>query len=265
MANLPLRQLAIPAAILVAFILFPLGALVLLTPPGAVIRTLGDPEVLGALGLSAAAGLVATAGGLVLGVPLAYVLARAEFPGKRWLDGAIELPVVLPHSAAGIALLFVFGRSGIAGGPIGEIGVALTGNFAGIALAMAFVSVPFLVRAARDAFRAVDPSLERVARTLGATPWRAFARVSLPLAAPGILTGLVLMWARGVSEFGAVVIVAYYPRTAPVLLWDRFERYGLAAAQPLGAALVLIALVLFALAHVAAARLRPRGAAEARP
>lgn len=261
--TLPLRQLAVPAAILVAFLALPVGMLILLTPPEALLATLRDEEVLRALGLSALASLLATTAGLLLGVPLAYLLARAEFPGKRLVEGAIDLPIVLPHTAAGIALLFVLGRKAAMGQHLSGLGLGVTGNLAGVALAMAFVSVPYLVRAARDAFRAVDPALEAVARTLGATPWQAFQRVALPMAARGILTGVVLMWARGVSEFGAVVILAYHPMTAPVLLWDRFERYGLGYAQPLGAVLVLLALALFVAAQVAAPRLGVRG--EGRP
>jgi molybdate/tungstate transport system permease protein len=258
-ARLPLRQLLPPAALLVAFLALPIALLVGLTPPAALLETLRDPEVESALAISGLAATLATVVGVALGVPLAYLLARAEFRGKRVLEGLVDLPIVLPHSAAGLAILFVFGRRSLFAA---ATGVELAQGFLGIVLAMTFVSVPFLVRSARNAFLATDAALEGVARTLGASPWQVFQRISLPLASRGVATGVVLMWARAVSEFGAVLVIAYDPKTAPVLLWKRFELYGIAHAQPLGAVLVVLALAIFVLAQLAATRFPDRGKAR---
>jgi molybdate/tungstate transport system permease protein len=203
--------------------------------------------VLSAIGLSVLAATWATLAGAVVGIPLGFLLARYRFPGKALVEGLIDLPIVIPHPIAGIALLFVFGRRFFIGHAFSTLGVRFVGAVPGIVAAMLFVSAPFLINAARDGFRAVDPRLENVARTLGRGPWAAFFGVTLPLARGTLVSGAVMMWARALSEFGAVVVMAYYPMTAPVLIYDRFEGFGLRAAQPIAAAVVIIALVLFAL------------------
>ncbi|MBN1629966.1 MAG: ABC transporter permease, partial [Thermoleophilia bacterium] len=186
----------------------------------------------------------ATVVALVLGVPLAYLLARREFPGKNIVEGIIDLPIIIPHTAAGVALIMVFGRRGLLGEPLAQAGLFFTENFAGIVVAMLFVSLPLLVDTARETFALVDRRLEGVARTLGATPWSAFRRVTLPLAWRGIGAGAVMMWARGISEFGAVVLLAYNPKTISVLIYERFGAFGLDAAVPVTALLLILALVI---------------------
>jgi molybdate/tungstate transport system permease protein len=205
-----------------------------------------DPVVMRSIALSVAAATWATILGAIVGLPLGFLLARYSFRGKAIAEGLIDLPVVIPHPIAGIALLFVFGRRFFVGRAFEILGLRFAGAVPGIVIAMLFVSAPFLINAARDGFRAVDPRLESVARTLGRGPWGAFFTVTLPLARPSLISGAVMMWARALSEFGAVVVLAYYPMTAPVLIYDRFEGFGLRAAQPIAAAVVLIALILFA-------------------
>ena len=183
--------------------------------------------------------------GFVVGVPLAYVLARKEFPGKRIVEGIIDLPIVFPHTAAGVALLTVWGRDGVVGRVLAPLGITFTETVAGIVLAMLFVSLPFLVDTAREAFAMVDPRYEHVARTLGSSPGGAFARVTFPQAWRGVLAGGVLMWGRGISEFGAVVILAYNPKVISVLTYERFEGFGLRAAQPPAVLIVIVAFVVF--------------------
>jgi molybdate/tungstate transport system permease protein len=153
----------------------------------------------------------------------------------------VDLPVVIPHTAAGIALLTVIGRHSLLGRATG----GLVGTSAGIALAMAFVSTPYLLSAAREAFTAVPVRLEQVARTLGASPARVFFTISLPLAGRGVLSGMILMWARGISEFGAVIIIAYYPMTTPVLIFQRFNDYGLPYARSVAQLLIAVCIVIF--------------------
>jgi molybdate/tungstate transport system permease protein len=206
-----------------------------------------DPAVLRAIWLSVASATWATALGALVGLPLGYLLARHRFAGKALIEGLIDLPIVIPHPIAGIALLFVFGRRFFVGRAFSLAGIHFVGATGGIVIAMLFVSAPFLINAARDGFAAIDPRLEGVARTLGRGPWAVFFGVTVPLARRSLVSGAVMMWARALSEFGAVVVLAYYPMTAPVLIYDRFEGYGLDAAQPVAAVVVIVALVIFAM------------------
>jgi molybdate/tungstate transport system permease protein len=144
---------------------------------------------------------------------------------------------------AGIALLLVLGRDGAVGGALLDLGLRVVGSPAGIVAAMCFVAAPLYVSGAREAFARVDPRLEGVARTLGDSAWSAVRRVTLPLAARGLVASAVVMWARAVSEFGAIVVLAYHPRVASVLSYDRFTTGGLPEALPVAAVLVVLALV----------------------
>ncbi len=245
MSNRLYVPFAVVGAALIWFVGWPLLRTVGASSPRLLWQTLAEPQVGDAILLTFAASAAATVVALVLGVPLAYVLARADFPGKAFVEAVIDLPVVVPHSAAGIALLMVFGRSGAVGRAFAALGVRFVSAVPGIVIAMLFVSLAFLVNAARDGFRSVDPRLEAVARTLGATPWEAFWQVALPLAWRNILSGVIMMWARGLSEFGAVVILAYHPMVAPVLIFERFESYGLAYARPVATLVILISLFVF--------------------
>ena len=230
--------------LLLLFLVIPLVVTLLASSPKELASGLSDREVLTSLWITFASAFIATVIALVIGVPLAYLLARREFPGKNLVQGIIDLPIIIPHTAAGVALLMVFGRRGLLGGPLQSLGIYFTENMAGIVIAMLFVSLPILVDTARESMAMVDERLERVARTLGASPLSAFRRVTLPLAWRGIMGGSVLMWARGISEFGAVVILAYNPKAISVLIFERFEGFGLAAALPMTALLLILALII---------------------
>ncbi len=245
MRNRLLFTFALLGAALVLFIALPLARTLLASSPALLAQTLLEPEVRAAILLTFGASALATLLALVLGVPLAYVLARADFPGKAFVEALLDIPVVVPHSAAGIALLMVFGRQALLGRLFGHLGLRFVSAVPGIVIAMLFVSLSFLVNAARDGFRAVDERLERVARTLGASPWEVFWQVTFPLAWRSILSGVIMMWARGLSEFGAVVILAYHPMVAPVLIFERFESYGLNYARPVATLVILISLAVF--------------------
>jgi molybdate/tungstate transport system permease protein len=169
---------------------------------------------------------------------------------KSIVKGIIDLPVVLPHTAAGIALLGFISRDGILGKTAAVAGISLINNPSGIALAMAFVSLPFLINSARDGFAAVPERLEKAALSLGASRARVFFTISLPLAWRSIVTGFVMMFARGMSEFGAVVIIAYHPMIAPVLIYDRFSSFGLSYARPAAVLFIIVALVVFTLLRI---------------
>ncbi len=251
-------------SILVLFVLAPLGGMFLATSLGELGRAAADEAVTAALVLSLSAGLAATLVTTLFGVPLAWILARKEFRGKSLLSALVDLPMVVPHTAAGIALLSVFGRETWAGRILGSLGLGFTGTFLGITAAMAFVSLPFLVNAAREGFSAVPERLEKAARSLGASPWRVFRTVSLPLAKRSILAGMIMMWGRGISEFGAVVIIAYHPMTATVLIAERFNDYGLAYARSAAVLLLLAAVALFLLLRVLSGKEVPGGGGRAR-
>ncbi len=236
---------SILGGLLVLFVVLPLVSTILSTTPAAFLNAFSDPEVLQSIGLTFGAAVISTAIALVTGVPLAYLLARRNFHGKRLLEAILNLPVVIPHTAAGIALLLVFGRRGMLGQWLSPLGITFTDNVAGIVVAMLFVSLPYLVNLSRESFALVDEEYEKVAFTDGASLWQAFINVTLPLAWRGVLGGAVMMWARGISEFGAVVILAYHPKITPVLVYERFQGFGLDAAQPIALLLILVALVVF--------------------
>jgi len=227
------------------FIVVPLGKMILASDPAILLDTFLDSEVMRSIWLTLYAALIATAVGCLLGVPLAYLLARANFPGKGLVEGLIDIPIVVPHTAAGIALLFVFGRNFMVGKAFGAIGIQFVDSMAGIVIAMLFVSIPFLIDSAKEGFKKVDVRLEKVARSLGASPWQAFFKISLPLAWRSIVAGNIMMWARGISEFGAVLILAYHPMIAPVLVYERFETYGLDYARPVAVLLIMVCLIVF--------------------
>ena len=237
--------------LMLLFIFAPLAKTILSSSPGTLWNTLLEEDVYSSILLTLCAALMATLSGLLFGVPLAYLLARHQFRGKRFLEAIIDVPIVIPHSAAGVALLFVFGSNFLFGKVFHGIGIDFFRTFAGIVIAMMFVSVPFLIDSAKEGFKAVDVRLEKVARTLGASPWRSFFRISLPLAWRSIFSGSVLMWARGLSEFGAIVIIAYSAsflgwntKVLPILVADRFD-FGLDYTRPVAALAILISLVAF--------------------
>jgi len=239
-------------ALMLLFIFFPVFKTLISSSPGTLWSTLLDDDVYYSILLTVCAALIATLVGLFLGVPLAYLLARHQFRGKRLVEGLIDVPIVVPHSAAGIALLFVFGQNFLLGKIFHYIGIDFVDALAGIVIAMMFVSIPFLIDSAKEGFKGIDVRLEKVARTLGASPWRCFFTVSLPLAWRSIFSGSVMMWARGVSEFGAVLILAYHvpflgqhPVVAPILVADRFESFGLDYARPVAVLIILICLIAF--------------------
>ena len=208
------------------------------------LRQLGsDVELRSALWLTAGTATLATVLGIVGATPIAYGLARGRFRGRAVLAAIIDLPLLIPHPVAGIALLLVLGRNTAFGGALMRFGLQITGSVTGIVGAMLFVSAPLYVSAAREAFDRVDPRFEGVARTLGDSRWRAMRRVTLPLAWRGLLAAAIVMWARAVSEFGAIVVLVYHPRVASVLSYERFTAFGLRAALPVAAVLVLLALV----------------------
>lgn len=213
------------------------------------VKTAGDPEAIRSIQTNLMTAFAATLIFAIPGIPLAWLLARRKFPFKGLVQGLIDLPVVIPHTAAGIALLTVISPETSFGSMLESAGLEFIGTRTGIALAMAFVSIPFLLNSARQGFEMVSEEYEKTSLTLGIPPRKTFFRISLPLAWRSIISGMIMMFARGMSEFGAVVIIAYHPMTTPTLIFERFGTFGLEEAKPVAALFVLIALVIFVLLH----------------
>lgn len=229
------------------FIIAPLLSMFLNTSATDLLQTTADKEVQQSIWLTLYTSFLATTVFGIAAIPLSYLLARKEFRGKKIVMGIIDIPVVIPHSAAGIAIIGLVSRNSFIGRLGSEIGIDFVNNPAGIAVAMAFVSIPFLLNSAHDGFAAVPERLEKAALNLGASPARVFFTISMPLAMRSIVSGLILMFARGMSEFGAVVIVAYHPMITPVLIYERFGAFGLEYARPVSVVFILVCLVFFVL------------------
>lgn len=197
------------AAVGAAFFILPLVGLLLRSPWGHALAALTAPETLAALKLSLVASLSATAVGLVLGFPLAWLYARVEFPGRNLLRALTTLPMVLPPVVGGIALLLAFGRRGLLGSWLDTtFGITFPFTTAGVIMAETFVAMPFLILTVEAGLRSMDRRYEEAARTLGASRWRVFTRVTLPLIGPSLFAGAVLCWARALGEFGATITFA---------------------------------------------------------
>jgi len=231
-------------SVLIAYVLYPILTLFgeQIVDIGSLLKAFRDEVVLEALRNTLFTSLISTFLALILGVPLGYLLAKREFKGKALVQGIVDLPVVIPHSVVGIMLLLAFSRR-------------ILDSYTGIIMVMLFVSVSFVVNSSRDGFLAVDPKLEYVARSLGASKIRVFFTVSLPIAFHSIATGGVMAWARAVSEVGAIMVVAYYPKTAQVVVMEYFNNYGLAASRPIAVILMGLSLGAFALLRALIGRL----------
>ena len=230
-----------------AVILLPLSELFLQTSFRDIFSALRDQQVLQSLKVSFTAAAMAAAAALVIGTPFAYLLARSSFPGKRLAEGIVDLPIMIPHPVIGIAILVASSPRCWFGRLLQDLGIEVMGTITGITIVMLFVGLPFYINTVKNGFESVPERLEKVARTLGAPVHSVFFRVTLPLAWRSILVGLIMCMARALSEFGAVVIVAYHPMIAPVLIFDRFTAYGMKWAMPVAVLLILVSLALFVL------------------
>ncbi|WP_103935840.1 ABC transporter permease [Thermomonospora echinospora] len=247
--------LVLPAVLGLAFLVLPLAGLLIRAPWSTLGTRLGEPQVLEALRLSLVTSTLATALCLVLGVPLAWVLARTGFPGRGLVRALVTVPLVLPPVVGGVALLLVLGRRGIVGRWLeSAFGVSLPFTTAGVVLAEAFVAMPFLVISVEGALRGADPRYEEAAATLGASRWTIFRRVTLPMVAPGIAAGAILCWARALGEFGATITFAgNFPgrtQTMPLAVYLALETDPEAA--------IVLSLVLLTVSVVILAALRDR-------
>ncbi|WP_327590407.1 ABC transporter permease [Nonomuraea sp. NBC_00507] len=248
-------MLVLPALLGLAFLVLPLAGLLIRAPWSTLPQRLAEPHVLEALRLSLVCATIATALCLLLGVPLAWLLARVDFPGRRVVRALVTVPLVLPPVVGGVALLLVLGRRGLLGQWLeSTFGVTLPFTTAGVVVAEAFVAMPFLVISVEGALRGADQRFEEAAATLGASRWVVFRRVTLPLIMPGVMAGAVLCWARALGEFGATITFAgNFPgttRTMPLAVYLALETAPEAA--------IVLSLVLLAVSVIILASLRDR-------
>jgi molybdate transport system permease protein len=239
--------LAITGGLLVLFLAAPLFALIATSTLSGIEAGLANPHALPALRLSLQTTLTSLAVVVVLGTPLAWTLARSQSRWARALETVVQLPIVVPPSVAGVAMLLAFGRRGLFTQLLFPEGFSLPFTTAAVVVAEVFVSAPFFVEAAASAFRRIDADLVVVARTFGASPLRVFGRIALPLAAPGVIAGAALSWARSLGEFGATLMFAGNlqgrTQTLPLAIYTALE-VDLRAARALSVVLVIVAFAL---------------------
>ena len=233
------------ASIMVAFLFIPVLNIFAYVGIKGIINAIEDRNAMESILISFEAGFLAVIMSMIFGIPLAYIVARKNFFGKKIIEAIIDLPVVVPHTVAGIALLLVLGRNGLIGMPLSHAGIRLTDSLLGISAAMLFVSAPFFINYAKQGFEAVNPKMENVAMSLGASRWQVIKTITLPISMRSIFTGAIMAWARSISEFGAVIIIAYFPMVAPVYIYSKYVERGVAAAAAPAALLLLLSITIF--------------------
>ncbi|GAB3772630.1 molybdate transport system permease protein [Nocardioides ginsengisegetis] len=250
----PPLVLVVPGTVAAALLVLPLITLVLDTPWGSFWDEVRTQAVRDALRITALASAVTVVACLVLGTPLAWLLARVDFPGRSVLRAAVAVPLVLPPVVAGVALVTALGRHGVVGALLRDAGLTIPYTTTAVVIAHTFVSMPFYVLSVEGALRAGGEQYDVVAATLGADRWTTFRRVTLPLAMPGVMAGAMLAWARSLGEFGATITFAgNYPgttQTMPSLI------YGALQADPQVARTLSMVLLVVSLAILAALRNR---------
>lgn len=241
------------------FIIFPILHIFITLCAKKLLKTLYDREVWMAILTSFEGACFATLLGCILGVPIAYFLSRYEFIGKRLLESIANLPVVIPHVAVGIALLSFLNERTFLGNIFLKFHITFVDTIYGVVIAMAFVSISYIITSSLIGFNATPRELEMVSRSLGASLPYTFFHIVFPLAMPAIIRGAILAFARSVSEVGALLILAYYPKTAPIIMYERFEQYGLEVAKPVTALVIFFSLLIFFLLLFLSRRLNARG------
>ena len=221
------------------------------------IETIKDRDVVNAIARSISLSLYAGILAFAMGTPLAYLLARKSIIGKRIIEGIIDLPIMIPHPVVGIAILSLAGKNHPIGRFLAEFGIQIMGTKTGIVCVLLFVGLPFYVNTVKAGFESVPIRLENASRTLGAGAFSTFWRITFPLTWRHMILGIIMCTARAISEFGAVVIVAYHPMTAPVMIYERFTAYGLKYSQPIAVWLIFISFILFVILRMLTKSINP--------
>ncbi len=191
----------------------------------------------------------------LLGIPLGYIMARVNFFGKNFIQGLIDLPLVIPDTVAGLIVFLTFYSQGILGEPFSKVGINFVNTLYGIIVAMMFVGAPFMINTAKSGFLNIDPKLEKVSLSLGAGRIATFFRISLPLSLDSIVNGLVMTWAKGVASFGSIIVIAYFPMVAPTYIYNQFLLFGTKASAVAAGAFLLLTLIIFATSRFVSGRL----------
>lgn len=220
-------------------------------------QTILDKDVTAAIARSILLSLAAAGLAFIMGTPLAYLLARKNLKGKKLLEGIIDLPIMIPHPVIGIAILSLAGRNHPIGRFLSEAGIQIMGTRTGIVCVLLFVGLPFYINTVKSGFDSVPVRLENASRTLGASALTTFIRITFPLTWRYMVLGIIMCTARAISEFGAIVIVAYHPMTAPVMIYERFTAFGLKYSQPIAVWLILISFILFVFLRMMSTSLHP--------
>lgn len=234
----------------VSFLIIPILGILLGTPFADIKTAVLSREVVNSIILTLFSGLISTIIGIVIGIPIAYLIAFKDFRGKGLLESIIDVPVMIPHTAAGIALLSVFGSRGLLGNIFSVFGIKFVGTIGGIIIGMMFVSITYLINASKEGFKSIDRKYIKASMTLGANEFGTFFHIILPLSFKDIISGSIMSWARAISEFGAIVILAYHPMIAPVLIYERFSTYGLKYSRPVVFLIIVISLIIFIILRI---------------
>ncbi|MDP7420222.1 MAG: ABC transporter permease [bacterium] len=242
-----MTSLLVIGLVMLFVLLLPLLFLTLQSTPQTLFLTLGETEFKESLSNTVLSSTVATIIVILFGVPLSYAMVRFKFPGRKMIDSLIDIPILVPQSVVGIAALVLAGPKAPLGIFLEKYGLGVSGTMLGIIFCQVFVSFPFLVRNVMNAFETIPVEMENVSRVLGATPSSTFFRVTLPLALGAVFDGAILSWARAVSEFGSIMIIAPYPRTLSVYTYELFIQYGLKETQPFSILFLIFCVWLFVL------------------
>jgi len=226
----PLRFVFVLSAlsgILFFLLVSPVLSLIFGSSASGLMLALGNSEAISSIGLTIYTSGLTAAVAVVLGIPLGYLLGKYQFRGRSLIDSVIEIPLMIPHTVAGIALITIFGSAELVGALFKGYGLRLTNDVTGIVLTLVFVSATYTVKQVEEAVRSLDPKLELVSRSLGASSTFTFFNVTMPNIWRSVVTGAILTWARASSEVGALFIMAYYPPVASILIWNLYAGYGL--------------------------------------
>ncbi len=245
---------AIGGTLIILFLFVPMILAFVLTPIGYVFEYGLDREAIEALYLTIISATTSTIILDLLGIPLAYILSRKEFFGKKFLKALIDIPLVIPHSVVGIMILLAYNSRSPIGSIFNSIGLRIEDSFWGIVMGMMFVSAPLTIDTVENSFNSVNRNIENVARSLGASQFKTFISITFPLSLNGILTAALLSWARAMSEVGALLIIAYYPKTINILIIERFYNTGLYAALGTMIPLLIISIMMFLVIRYIAGR-----------
>jgi molybdate/tungstate transport system permease protein len=231
--------------IVFCFIFLPLLNIFLYPEAKDLISALKDNDILHALFLSLYSSIVAAVLSILFGTPIAYIFARKEFPFKKIIEGIIDLPIMIPHPVIGLAILSIVAKDYWIGKILNKLAIDVVGSVTGIITVLTYVALPFYINSVKAGIKAIPERMEYVSRTLGKSQFETFFKITIPLCSKSILEGIIMSMARAISEFGAVIIIAYHPMVAPVMIYERFTSYGLKYSMPVAVWLMFICLIFF--------------------